>query len=176
MTESTIIVENEESRKEVCDLLNKVVAQTLNSSLVFLDCAGAAESVALSRTLMDLKHQRDEVSLTLQKIVSGLGHTPATEESFVSWIHRVWTKGRLAVESGVDHAIAKEVKHEEESMRLILEEAIAHPDMPLIPRAIMSRQLEQALAVRDMMDKVEEPLEPNSYVNLNRDKEDYKND
>lgn len=171
LTETVILIESDEATKEVCEKLNKVIAQTLNSSKVFLDCAGAAESVTLSQTLMDLKHQRDEVALTLQKIVSGLGHTPATEEAFVGWLHRVWTKGRLAVESGVDHAIAKEVKHEEETMRLVLEDALQHPEMPVFPAQILNRMHEQAIAVRDMMDNIEEPLEPKSYININRDED-----
>ncbi len=167
-TMNEIIAENSEASKDTAHALNKVIAQTLNSRNIFRDAAGKASTAKLSSQFVDWKHKRDQFALDMQHWVTRLGHEPAVEPNATGWLHRQFVKARAAIESDTNYALVQEMQREEQSMIDVIDEALEVKELPTMVRDRLLLEKKEAAVIKEMMHQLEGTLEPDSYVDLNR--------
>lgn len=167
--EELVLVEDSEERMRICDALNSLIAKILNSRNMFANCAEASNHNSLSDLCLEWKRRRDQLALDLQKMVSRLGGIPATDENFAGWINRLWTKGRLVIESGTDDAITDELRVEEEGMRHAFEETLATPGLPHEARQVILHEQTVAAKFASFFQALDDPMELQEPVVLPED-------
>lgn len=164
--EQEILADHSPKNTDSQNVLNRVIAKSINSSKEFLTFAGKADSTSLFDLCMSLKHRRDDFVVALQKEVVALGGDPATEQNFAGWIHSGWLKARLGIEPEADFVIASEAIREEESMRMALEDALKSGDVPLHLRSALESEMAFSTNLRNTMDDIKAKLKPDDYVDV----------
>jgi uncharacterized protein (TIGR02284 family) len=168
LQKQAIAAEHSAPNNDLVKILNRVTAKAINSREEFLTFAGKAESQSLFKLCMDMKDRREVFASDLQHQVSGMGGEPVTDENFAGWIHHVWLRTRLAVESDSDYVIVSEAIREEESMRLALEDSMNEVNLPADIRAHFNQEKEYSESLRETMAQLKATLKPDDYVEVKK--------
>lgn len=163
-----ILAEHTASNDKAVEVMNRVIAQLINSREEFLTFAGKADSTALFDLCMSVKTRRDDIALSLQHQVVAIGGEPATDENFVGWVHHAWLKTRLAFETENDYVIAAEAMREEESMRLALTDAIETNLLPAPTQVHLEVERDYCVQLHQMFEELKTQLKPDDYVDLSK--------
>lgn len=165
---NTLVIDRTPGSEELAKTLNQVIAKCLNSRNEFLTFAKKVDDEGLFKLCMNLKNHRDTLALDLQHRVAAIGYEPATEEDLIGWLHRKWTRARLAVESGKNYAVSQEMQHEEESFRLALNDSLESGILPDDLRNRFLQEIELSKEILATTVAMKEVTEPKDYVDLNK--------
>ena len=132
-------------------VLNTLIATTLDSALGFEAAAADASNTRLKTIFTDFASERRQIATTLQNEVTRLGGTAETEGTVKAAAHRRWMDLKNAIVSG-DGAVIKSVEAGETYIRTkyeaaLADEALASATRDVITDAYMSVARGQARAI-----------------------------
>lgn len=113
-----------ESREHDVDLLNTLIATTLDSVKGFREAAEDSKNSEHQRFFREMSQERSQVASDLQAHVRSLGGEPRTESSTAGAVHRTWLNIKDAITGNDEKAVVNEVENGEDYIKGKFETAL----------------------------------------------------
>jgi uncharacterized protein (TIGR02284 family) len=118
------------------DVLNRLIATTLDSADGYRDAADDARGPRFARTFASRAQERAQVAGQLQQQVRRLGRQPEDAGTVLAGAHRLFVNLRSAVEGG-DIAVVDEVERGEEHLQAQFEQALQDDHLSSPTRSVI---------------------------------------
>jgi uncharacterized protein (TIGR02284 family) len=129
------------SREHDVDLLNTLIATTLDSVKGFQESAEDTKNPSHEQFFREMSQERSQVASELQAHVRSLGGDPRTESSTAGAAHRTWVNLKSAITGGDEKAVVNEVENGEDYIKNKFETAISDDKISPETRGLLEKAM-----------------------------------
>jgi uncharacterized protein (TIGR02284 family) len=121
------------------DVVNTLIATTLDSVKGFREAAEETRDASRSQFFREMSEERSRVASDMQAHVRSLGGDPRTESSTTGALHRTWLNVKEAITGNDDEAVIREVENGEDYIKGKFEAALEDDDLSAETRGLLEK-------------------------------------
>lgn len=127
------------NREHDIDLLNTLIATTLDSMKGFRESAEESKNPSHQQFFREMSQERSQIASDLQAHVRSLGGEPRTESSTAGAAHRTWVNIKNAITGGDEKAVVNEVENGEDYIKEKFKKALEDDKISPETRGVLEK-------------------------------------